>query len=168
MNSQSWREGGERKKRKNVIFFFFWYMGSKIFTFLLLTFPWSIASSISTIHRARKSWTHKTASSPPDPAAPELVPNYSLGIFLLDDYGFVFRLQSQWKIWKARNCSQAGEQLRLPDWLPVLNLFWGGVVDEFSAIWLSCVSKLAFRFILRGRRDKHKLDNTKNLLKKTC
>lgn len=37
-----------------------------------------------------------------------------------------------------------------PCWLQAVSLFWGGVVGEFSAIWLSCVSKLAFRFILRG------------------
>lgn len=33
--------------------------------------------------------------------------------FLLDDHDFKIRLQSQWKIWKERNCSQAGEQLRV-------------------------------------------------------
>lgn len=47
-----------------------------------------------------------------------------------------------------------------PDWLQAFHLLWGRVLDEFSEIRLSCVSKLAFKFVLGGGRDKHKLDHT--------
>lgn len=62
--------------------------------------------------------------------------------------------------WGAISCGPTPT----PCWLQAVNLFWGGVVGEFSAIWLSCVRKLAFRFILRGGKDKHKLDNTQDLM----
>lgn len=99
MNSQHWREAEEKRGEGGMWFF----LNVRDLRSLLSSFLPSIVHSLlptSTNHRARKSWTQKAASFTTQPSCPrtQLLPRH----FLLDEYDFVFRLQSQWKIWKER------------------------------------------------------------------